>query len=944
MLSLFGGALGFVTPWALTALIALPALYWLLRLLPPRPNLIAFPNLLLLRNLATTEQTPARLPWWILLLRMVLAALLIIAASGPTLNPRAPLPGDGPIVMLIDNGWAAATNWNDRTTKIDALLNRSGIGDRDVVLVETAAPANGDPIQIQGPYTANEARKRIAGLAPQPWRDDLATAVTALDDWLRESNQGGFAPTIYWLTDGLERVSDDEAAALTRLANLGDVTMLRGSTASLPVVVRLPDEADRRVDLRTAPSVVLERAMDDADQPVRLQIIGSNERLLGDQTVMLEAGARDQRVPLEVPDELSNDIRQIRLIGADHAASRVILDDRFVQRPVGLLAGGNDNDSQPLLDQLHYLRQAFAPFADVRGGDLDALIAQSLAVIVMADIGTLPPATIERLDQWVQNGGLLIRFAGPQLATGGDSLLPVRLRQGDRSLGGALSWTEPVPLADFPDTSPFAGLVVPEDVTIERQLLAEPTLDLPERSWARLIDGTPLVTGEQRGQGYLVLFHTTASPSWSNLALSGLFPQMLERLMPLSLGVAATETPGTDGPMNLSPLSVLDGFGDLIEPGPMVEPLPLLAVATTAIGPAHPPGLYGDAGTRRALNLSAQLPELLPLLEAPAGIRTAPLAASPQTSLLPWLLVAAIVIGLIDWALAQWLSGGVSLGLMSRLPRRETMATGPTAIVLALSATMLLSIMPGTSHAQFEPTIDVNRAIELTEGTYLGYVLTGDARVDEISEAGLEGLAAVLRRRTAAEVDGAVGINITTDDLALVPLLYWPITERQPDLAPDTVERLNEYMRHGGMIVFDTRDKIDGGLEQAGPGVQRLRAMTRNLDMPPLQPIGPEHVLTRAFYLLQIFPGRYAGGEVWVEQTDERRNDGVASVIIGAHDWAAAWAVGRDNRPMLPVVPGGERQRELAYRFGVNLVMYALTGNYKADQVHVPYILERLGQ
>jgi hypothetical protein len=103
-------------------------------------------------------------------------------------------------------------------------------------------------------------------------------------------------------------------------------------------------------------------------------------------------------------------------------------------------------------------------------------------------------------------------------------------------------------------------------------------------------------------------------------------------------------------------------------------------------------------------------------------------------------------------------------------------------------------------------------------------------------------------------------------------------------------------------------------------------------------------VMTRAFYLLQIFPGRYAGGEVWVERTDERRNDGVASVMIGSHDWASAWAVGGDNRPMLPVVPGGERQRELAYRFGVNMVMYALTGNYKADQVHVPYILERLGQ
>jgi len=70
----------------------------------------------------------------------------------------------------------------------------------------------------------------------------------------------------------------------------------------------------------------------------------------------------------------------------------------------------------------------------------------------------------------------------------------------------------------------------------------------------------------------------------------------------------------------------------------------------------------------------------------------------------------------------------------------------------------------------------------------------------------------------------------------------------------------------------------------------------------------------------------------------------VSRVIIGGHDWASAWAVDNAGRPMFPVVPGGERQREMAYRFGVNLVMYTLTGNYKSDQVHVPAILERLGQ
>ena len=73
-------------------------------------------------------------------------------------------------------------------------------------------------------------------------------------------------------------------------------------------------------------------------------------------------------------------------------------------------------------------------------------------------------------------------------------------------------------------------------------------------------------------------------------------------------------------------------------------------------------------------------------------------------------------------------------------------------------------------------------------------------------------------------------------------------------------------------------------------------------------------------------------------------NDGVASIIVGSNDWASAWAMDAAGRPVMPVIPGGDMQREMALRFGVNLVMYALTGNYKADQVHLPAIIERLGQ
>ena len=154
--------------------------------------------------------------------------------------------------------------------------------------------------------------------------------------------------------------------------------------------------------------------------------------------------------------------------------------------------------------------------------------------MMLADIGTLPHDIKERVEQWVKKGGILVRFAGPRLEKGGDDLLPVPLRLGGRTLGGALSWATPQPLAPFGDDSLFAGLTPPAEVLVNKQVLADPAGLGPEvKVWARLKDGTPLVTAAKRGDGQLIFFHVTANSDWSNLPLSGLFVEMLRRIASL---------------------------------------------------------------------------------------------------------------------------------------------------------------------------------------------------------------------------------------------------------------------------------------------------------------------------------------------------------------------------------------------------------------------------
>jgi hypothetical protein len=258
------------------------------------------------------------------------------------------------------------------------------------------------------------------------------------------------------------------------------------------------------------------------------------------------------------------------------------------------------------------------------------------------------------------------------------------------------------------------------------------------------------------------------------------------------------------------------------------------------------------------------------------------------------------------------------------------------ARVSATAAALLLLLLVPPAHA-------LDGSPNPATDTRLGYIVSGDSQVDGIAKAGLEGLSDYVNQRTAATLYEPDAVQPGQTDLSLYPLLYWPITADTPDLTAVQAAALNDYMSRGGIILIDTRDSGSGA--GFAPGTEdALKRISRTLVVPPLAPLTGEHVLSRAFYLLSDFPGRFTGDTVWAQRDQDRTNDSVSPVIIGGNDWGAAWAVSPDGNNPYAVIPGGQRQRTLAYRFGVNLVMYALTGNYKGDQVHVPAILQRLGQ
>jgi hypothetical protein len=940
MMGLIGLPLAFAEPLVLLGLLSLPVLWWLLRLIPPQPRRIDFPPTRMLFDLTPKEETPRRTPWWLTLLRLTLAALVIIAAAGPLWHPPVETAvSKVPLALLIDDGYPAAGTWDARMRTADDLMARAEADDRGVALIRLSDPTR--DISLETPAAA---RVRLKQIRPQPYAVERADALPALGRFLDATPD----TEIVWLSDGVDLGGGPEfVAALGRLIGTRQLTVIKGGLAPAHAL----SSADNTAGALT---VKVLRSASGTAETGTVRGLDLKGLPLGDTSFAFKPEDTATEADLTLPVEIRNDVARLE-ISAEHSAGAVqLLDKRWRRRSVGVVTGSTADTAQPLLASTYYLARALAPFADVRIADstspaqaVNQFLDQRLPMMILADVGNVAEVH-DQITRWIEDGGVLVRFAGPRLAASDDDLVPVRLRRGNRILGGSLSWEQPQQLGAYAHDGPFFDMTVPNDVTVSRQVLAEPDATLSDHTWAMLADGTPLVTAEHRGKGLIVLFHVTADTRWSDLPLSGAFVDMLKRIVAQAGAAAAAEGSASGGRETqgaVPPSRVLDGFGVFVPPPPSARPVP--AGFSGRATPDHPPGFYGPPEGLLAVNTLAPADQLAPLNVSALNARQEEYRLSEPRDLRGPILLAALGLLALDALVVFWLAGGIKQ--MMRRRRRVAAAIAAFAIVgSALLAAPKAQAQAGGDTAW-------KAALE----TRLAYVVTGNEEVDRISKAGLQGLTLFLAQRTALEAAEPTGLDPARDELAFYPLIYWPIVASAPKPSAEALQHIDAYMKQGGTVLFDTRDAIEAppgpGGEARAPGMLALRNILSSLDIPVLEPVTRDHVLTKTFYLLKDFPGRFSTGQLWVEalpaesedsesNRPARAGDGVSSIIITSNDLAGAWAMRPDGQFMLPLVANEPRQREFALRAGVNIVMYTLTGNYKADQVHIPALLERLGQ
>jgi hypothetical protein len=325
----------------LTALVALPVLWWLLRITPPSPKPQIFPPLRLLLGLIPKEETPAHTPWWLLLLRLVIAALVIFALARPVLNPDGTLVARGPLVLVIDDGWAAAADWTNRVDAMLATVDEAERQGRPMLLLGTAAPANGAPLLPSKLMPASEARGVVQGWRPKPWASDRMAAARALGE-MRFNDAGD----VVWIGDGIDdAAAQGQAYALAeRLQWFGSVRVLttaHGAKALLP-----PTLDGATMKIRAA------RARAGVAEPLFVVASAEQGRVLAREPLLFEPDATLAEAPLNLPTELRNRLTRLDIEGAGSAGATVLLDERWRRRPVGLVSGSSQDKQQPLLSLL----------------------------------------------------------------------------------------------------------------------------------------------------------------------------------------------------------------------------------------------------------------------------------------------------------------------------------------------------------------------------------------------------------------------------------------------------------------------------------------------------------------------------------------------------------------------------------------------------------------
>ncbi|MBN8646846.1 MAG: DUF4159 domain-containing protein [Caulobacterales bacterium] len=877
---IFNYSLQFLSPIALFVLVALPIIYIVSRFVPKPPKSINFGAIFILKNIIAPRPIPKHAPLWLKILRLFLAGIFILACAMPILqNPNSAKIISKDILLVIDDDVANANEFNQIKNELKNFIDIESTKNNALKLVvQNCNSKTLNPIN-----SPQNAKNYIDTIIPKPIICDKGNYIKTLGD-IRENYR------VIYIANNVNQLNDAKFFEILNRISNGDL------------IIRRPN-----INFAIIESANIEK------NGLRLNIISNGQfskkiTIFGENSkVLISNNIHNGGNFIEISQNILRMAQYLKIEGQNNAAATYII-DAFNRRPLILTPKANSSD-QPLLSDANFINSAMEIIGDVKNyeGKIDFKAAPN--AIIFGDVENFDDVETNALMQYLKNGGTIIRFLGPKSLSKEESpffTAPINLVPHILSTGFAV---ENLSIAPLPKNSIFSDIEFPQKINIGQSILLK-SANNDAKTLINLSDGAPLLSMREIGAGKLYMFHTSAAPIWSDIGLSNLQLAFLKRII-LQTSAKAIPASTLEANVILRPRIVIDENGNLSKNTNGIKPFITPITNQTKVDNDHYAGIYEGDGASLVINAGTNIKELKPQnLPKSQDFEN----DTKSLALYSYLLFFGFILLLID-------------NMILNLPKFSFKKASGIVSALIIFAFLI----PHPTNAQ-------TKSQEKSDDIKLTFLITPDNITNEQAKAGLNGISQILRRRTNIEPSGIIGLDPSKDELAKHPIIYWLLPKTSQSLPLEAVQNLNKYMQNGGILFIDTR-----GLSMEPKRAQDiLKTAVNGLKIPPLEKVPPEHVLKKTFYILQNFPGFYSNASLWVQSdatTNYSANDGVSPIIISNGDLARAWAQKTPENGFDAI--NDDFAHELSLRVGINIYLYALTGQYKADQVHVRSLLER---
>ena len=893
--------IGFSNYYALFGLVIAPIIWIILKSFPPIPKSYSFSSLYLLEKVDYNSSKNNKTPLWLLIFRMLFFILIVLCFSEPHIKNKNNLNTNqhDKYIIIADIGWSMANDWAKFKKIVSDISKEAEKNSTDIIFFHSLLKSYKEVKTFKSSESINAYLK---SLSPLPIKFKESNLKFLLENSSILNNSKLFMiSSIYDFNNFSKHIKNYNS-----IKDNSKLHFFINPVETLLAINKLEINQNKII------CEISRIGKNNFNQTFFLKVNTINGEIIYNTSHEMTKDSKLTIVNLSFPIELINQIKYIEIVGQKHAGAKYYFDDFSKKKNIAILSDNEFYKESPLLSPIYYLKKSLNSEHLLTISTIDKVIKKKYSTIIVPETMKIPNEFEKNLKSWLLRGGTLIRFADQSLVRKKSNFLTTEDTFGTiRSIDGQLTIDKNLYISEFKKNSVFSGLKIPPDITITKQLVFNEISD-QVKILAKLNDDTPLVSMRNIGQGKIILFHIGANNSWSDLPISSLFPDMLNRLLLFS---KHESSPNLEG-LNLR--KEIDGFGNLIQTKKIVNISTFNEIKDSQPSIELPPGTYENDQISVALNLSTNINNLH-LDEAAKYSSISNYSFTDAKDLSPMILKILLTMFILDILITIMIKNNINIF--------KYFIRGNNVILLLLFPLVFFHIESSNAN-----------------DTYLAYIKIKNKEINDISENGLNNLKNLLNTRTSISPKGVIGLNLKYDDIFFYPFIYWPLTKNLLKIEKTEVVKINNYINNGGIIFFDVIGFSRSNLNLKDKKLKSIRDFLSNIEVKSLSLLPKDHTLTKSFYLLKKFPGKWDNRVLLIENSNLEYKDGVSSIILGFNDWAKAWSLDKNNKPLFPVIPGGERQRELAYRFGINIAVYSLTGNYKSDQIHSKSILDRLSK